>query len=124
MRDHLYKYYDEMAVINGNVEDTHRDPEAKLTDIGKTFKFFSIKMDSPIPILPTTKHIQKEPLFASLMQCIEQQWEAIKSMDLSQSCREFQIPTNEPFTRDEWLGFNPIHTELHNRQLETMILHL
>jgi hypothetical protein len=103
------------------VEETHRDPVAKLAEIEKTFKDFTIKMKSPDMVLPTTKHIEKERLLNSLIERIEQQREAIKTMDLSKTCLDAEIPGGGPFTRQEWLGFNTIHTERHNHQLAKII---
>ncbi len=119
--NHLYKSYNIMDVLNGNVEDTHRDPTEKLPPIEKTFKDFSIKMDAPEMVRPTTKHIEKDRLLQGLEERIQQQRDAIKSLDLSKTCLDAEIPGGGPFTRHEWLGFNTIHTERHNHQLERMI---
>lgn len=119
--NHLYKSYNIKGVLNGKVEETHRDPVAKLAEIEKTFKDFTIKMKSPEMVLPTTKHIEKERLLSSLKERIEQQREAIKTMDLSKTCLDAEIPGGGPFTRQEWLGFNTIHTERHNHQLKHII---
>ncbi len=119
--NHLYKSYNIMEVLNGNVEETHRDPAAKLAEIEKTFKDFTVKMKSPEMVLPTTKHIEKEKLLSSLKERIEPQREAIKTMDLSKTCLDAEIPGGGPFTRQEWLGFNTIHTERHNYQLANII---
>lgn len=119
--NHLYKSYNIMDVLNGNVEETDRDPVAKLPEIEKTFKDFTIKMKSPEMVLPTNKHIEKERLLSSLTERIGQQREAIKTMDLSKTCLDAEIPGGGPFTRQEWLGFNTIHTERHNVQLGNII---
>jgi len=119
--NHLYKSYNIIDVLKGNVEETHRDPAVKLIEIEKTFKDFSIKMKSPEMVLPTNKHIEKERLLSSLKERIEIQREAIKTMDLSKTCLDAEIPGGGPFTRQEWLGFNTIHTERHNHQLKNII---
>jgi hypothetical protein len=120
--DHLYKSYDVMAILNGNVQDTHRDPTEKLVEIENTFKDYTIKMDSPEPILPTTKHINKDRLLAGLKERMQPQRQAIQTLDLSKTCLDFEFPANGgTFTRHEWLEFNAIHTERHNHQLERMI---
>lgn len=119
--NHLYKSYNVMDVLNGNVEETDRDPVAKLAEIEKTFKDFTIKMKSPEMVLPTTEHIEKERLLSSLKERIEPQREAIKTMDLTKTCLDAEIPGGGPFTRQEWLGFNTIHTERHNVQLGNII---
>ncbi|MDP2686289.1 MAG: DinB family protein [Aequorivita sp.] len=119
--NHLFKSYNIMDVLNGNVEETDRDPVAKLPEIEKTFNDFSIKMKSPEMVLPTTEHIEKERLLSSLKERIEPQREAIKTMDLSKTCLDAEIPGGGPFTRQEWLGFNTIHTERHNVQLKNII---
>lgn len=72
-----HKSYNVMDTINGNVEDTNRDPAAKLLEIDKTFKDFSITMESPEFVLPTTKHIEKERLLSSLTERIEEHRKAI-----------------------------------------------
>lgn len=122
--NHLYKSYNIMDVLNGNMAETDRDPVAKLAEIEKTFKDFTIKMKSPEMVLPTTKHIEKEHLLSSLKERIEPQREAIKTMDLSKTCLDAEIPGGGPFTRQEWLGFNTIHTERHNHQLKNIIEYL
>ncbi|HET8803836.1 MAG TPA: DinB family protein [Aequorivita sp.] len=119
--NHLYKSYNIMDVLNGNVKETHRNPVAKLAEIEKTFKDFTIKMESPEMVLPTTEHIEKERLLSSLKERIEPQREAIKTMDLSKTCLDAEIPGAGPFIRQEWLGFNTIHTERHNHQLKNII---
>ena len=119
--NHLYKSYNVMDILNGNMEETDRNPGAKLAEIDKTFKDFSIKMKSPEFIVPTTKYIEKEPLLSSLQERIEQQRQAIKTMDLSKTCLDAEIPGGGSFTRQEWLGFNTIHTERHNVQLRNII---
>ena len=119
--NHLYKSYNITDVLKGNVEETHRDPVAKLAEIEKTFKDFTIKMNSPEMVLPTTKHIEKKLLLSSLKERIEEQREAIKTMDLSKTCLDAEIPGGGPFTRQEWLGFNTIHTERHNYQLANIV---
>jgi len=119
--NHLYKSYNIKNVLNGNVEDTDRDPVAKLPEIEKAFKDFTIKMNSPEMVLPTTKYIEKERLLSSLQERIEEQREAIQTMDLSKTCLDAEIPGSGPFTRQEWLGFNTIHTERHNHQLKNII---
>lgn len=119
--NHLYKSYNIIDVLNGNVEETHRDPAVKLIEIEKTFKDFTIKMKSPEMVVPTNKHIEKERLLSSLKERIEIQREAIKTMDLSKTCLDAEIPGCGPFTRREWLGFNTIHTERHNYQLANII---
>jgi len=119
--NHLYKSYNIKEVLNGNVEETHRNPVAKLAEIEKTFKDFTIKMNAPEMVLPTTKHIEKERLLSSLKERIEEQREAIKTMDLSKTCLDAEIPGGGTFTRQEWLGFNTIHTERHNHQLANIV---
>ncbi|MEZ4801681.1 MAG: DinB family protein [Gelidibacter sp.] len=119
--DHLYKSYDVMGILNGNVEDTHRDPMERLLPMEKTFKDFSIKMKSPESIVPTNQHMDKKQLLSGLKHRIERQRDAIKTMDLTKTCLDTKFPGGDTFTRQEWLSFNAMHTERHNHQLETII---
>lgn len=119
--DHLYRSYSVMEILTGNVENTNRAPDEKLPEIQKLFLDFSIKMDSPKEILPTTKSINKVDLIEGLKKRISSQKEIILSEDLSKLCLDFEIPEYGPFTRLEWIGFNTVHTQRHVHQLKNVI---
>ncbi len=119
--DHLYRSYSVMDILTGNVEDADRAPDEKLPEIQKLFLDFSIKMDSPKEILPTTKPINKVDLIEGLKKRISSQKEIILSEDLSKLCLDFEIPEYGPFTRLEWIGFNTVHTQRHLHQLKNVI---
>lgn len=119
--DHLYRSYSVMQILTGNVEDTDRAPDEKLPEIEKLFLDFSIKMDSPKEILPSTKPINKDILIDGLKERIASQRNIILTKDLSKICRDFEIPEYGPFTRLEWIGFNTVHTQRHIHQLKDII---
>lgn len=119
--DHLYKSYGVVEILNGNVKNTQRPPDEKLPAIRELFLDFSKKMDSPESILPSTGHIQKDSLIASLKHRINAQRDVILHQDLSLTCLDFEIPGYGPFTRFEWIGFNAVHTQRHVHQLKHLI---
>lgn len=119
--DHLDKSYDVSKILLGEVEDTQRPPDQKLTEIRALFLNFDIKMDSPKAIVPTNDPINKKRLLTSLKEKIQWVNTNSKNMDLSKTCLDFEIPEYGPFTRLEWIGFNTVHTQRHNHQLQQII---
>lgn len=119
--NHLYKSYNILDTINGKVTETERDPSEKLPEVEKLFTDFTIKMKAPESVEPTAQYIEKDRLLTSLHERIELQREAIKTKDLSKTCLDFSIPDYGAYTRQEWIGFNTIHTERHNVQLGNII---
>ena len=119
--DHLYKSYNIIKVLNGNVEITERSPDKKLADIQKLFLDFTSKMEAPKETIPTDEYIKKDPLINSLHKRIDQHLEVIRTKDLSKLCVDFGIPGYGLFTRLEWIGFNTVHTKRHIHQLNTII---
>ena len=94
--DHLYKSYNVIAILNGNVNDTERPPDQKLGEVRKLFLDFTIKMESPKEVLPTEDPVNKEELLHNLKKRIDQQREVIINKDLSKTCLDFCIPEYGP----------------------------
>ena len=119
--DHLYKSYGVVQILHGSVEECNRPPDQKLAPIKEAFEDFSIKMKSPEQILPSTQPISKADLLGALQERLNQQREAINTLDLTKICLDYAIPESGYFTRLEWLGFNVIHTRRHLHQLHHII---
>ena len=122
--DHLDKSYNVSSILKGRVAHTHRPPDQKLGEIQELFLNFDIKMESPEAVLPTHKPIDKGKLLNRLEQKIQWVNDHGKTMDLSKTCLDFEIPEYGPFTRLEWIGFNTLHTQRHIHQLEQIIKHI
>ena len=119
--DHLYKSYEIMHILHGQVEECNRPPDQKLAPIKQAFENFNIKMAAPKEVHPSTQYLVRADLLDGLKQRLDQQREALLSTDLSKLCLAFAIPENGPFTRLEWLGFTVIHTRRHLHQLDNII---
>ena len=119
--DHLYKCYDVIEILRGNVEPTERPPDQKLDEVRAMFLDFTTKYDAPPETIPTHDPIEKSALLTSLQERVAQQREVILHDDLSPTCLDFEIPGYGPFTRLEWIGFNTIHTQRHIHQLKAIL---
>lgn len=119
--NHIWKSYASAETMMGRTESTNREPDEKVALIRDIFTDFSIRMESPIAILPTKQRIDKARLLESLRDRVTQMLEIIDTRDLSEICLDFAIPEYGAFTGLEWAWFNTYHTLRHLRQLQDVI---
>jgi len=119
--EHVLKSYASVNTLNGNTKKTERKIDQKVKPVKALFTDFSIKMDSPIAIIPSKEKISKNYLIDNLEDRIEQIKAVIQNKDLSLTCIDFSIPEYGEFTRLEWIWFNIYHTQRHIFQLENTV---
>jgi DinB family protein len=107
-------------VLFGRVHPTERRPDEKVEAIQAVFLNFDIKMRSPDFIQPTGTVHQQDQLIASLEKKVSLVKEAISTLDLSETCDDFNIPVFGEFTRLEWISLFISHTQRHIRQLKNI----
>lgn len=107
-------------ILFGKTTLTERDPAAMVEPLKKLFLDFTIKMKSPDFIYPEEKHYDKQELH----QALETAWTDIRraadTLDLSETCIEFELPGSGPMTRFELISFMVIHTQRHLHQLRNI----
>lgn len=119
--DHIHKSYASAETMIGRTESTNREPDEKIPSIRDVFMDFTIRMESPIAILPSERRLDKSVLLASLRNRVAQITEIINTRDLSKTCLDFVIPEYGAFTGLEWAWFNTYHTQRHLHQLKETI---
>lgn len=107
-------------VLFGQVHTTERNPDEKVEAIQSIFLNFDIKMKSPDFIRPTETVHQQDQLIASLEMKLSRVTEAINTLDLSETCDDFNIPVLGEFTRLEFITLFITHTQRHVRQLHNI----
>lgn len=100
--EHLIKSNGGFAkLLFGLVKETERATDKLLEPIKKSFLDFTIKMDSPASVLPTKSRYKKEDLLNAFEDTKTTIGRAIQSLDLSQTCIDFEIPETGFLTRTE-----------------------
>lgn len=117
--DHVYKSVANIArVLNGNTQAPDRDPWQIKPMLEAVFLNYEKKLQSPEFILPGSGPFRKES-FISLFRIVACDISgAIKELDLSQLCLDFQFPTVGCLTRQELIYFAAVHTQRHTLQLQ------
>ena len=115
--EHLVKSGGVADVVYGRVEETLRAPDEKLPML-RVFLDFSIKMRSPEFILPTEGYHDKKELVEQLSRIWERFVEAVETLDMNETCVDFDMPMVGKLTRMEWISFQVYHTKRHLWQLE------
>ncbi|QDH78756.1 DinB family protein [Echinicola soli] len=118
--NHLLKSYAAADILSGETSECHRKPDEKVWEVKNLFLDFTIKMESPVEILPDKGPIDKAVLIPAIEKRLEQ-FMAFQKVDVTRICREFAIPEYGDFTRLEWLWFTVFHTRRHVYQLERII---
>lgn len=120
--EHLIKSNGGFAkLLFGPVKETERATDELVEPIKKSFLDFTIKMDSPASVLPTKSRYKKEDLLNSFEDIKTTIGRAIQTLDLSQTCIDFEIPETGFLTRTEAVWFVIYHTQRHIHQLENII---
>ena len=117
--EHLLKSGGVTEVIFGRTSPTNRAVDEKVSTL-KIFLDFSIKMQSPDFIIPSNDFHPKQPLIDQLRTTWTRLDEAVKTLDLTATCLDFEMPTVGLLTRLEWITFYVFHTQRHLRQLKNI----
>ncbi|WP_276381359.1 DinB family protein [Flavobacterium sp. H4147] len=108
----------------GETEKSTRKPDEKVKDIEGLFLNFSIKMDSPVFLIPEKKEYDKEKLNSKLLKIESELLDSAERYDLTLIPLNFQLPGFEKFTIYEWISFALIHTQRHTNQLNTIFQYI
>lgn len=111
-------------LFSGNTEKTTRKPDEKIKDIEGLFLNFSIKMDSPIFLIPAKKEYSKNELSLELLKIESELLDCAEKYDLTLTCLDFEVPGFEKFTMYEWIDFALVHTQRHTHQLNTIFQYI
>jgi len=104
-----------------NTEPTaDRSPDKNVAQIRNLFLDFSTKMQSPDFIVPTAAHHDKAEILQSFNTLKTQMINAASTLDLSFTCKSFEMPVLGFLTRIEWLNFFVVHTMRHTHQLKNI----
>ncbi|MBS1605899.1 MAG: DinB family protein [Bacteroidetes bacterium] len=115
--EHLIKSGGVADVVFGRVEPTLRPPDEKLAVL-RMFLDFSIKMKSPDFILPSAGYHDKKEIVEQLGRVWDRLGEAVETLDMKETCVDFEMPMVGKLTRLEWISFQVYHTKRHMWQLE------
>jgi hypothetical protein len=119
--DHIYRSQAGIsALLDGKAAATERDPEEKREQLAKIFLDFSIKMESPEFVIPTSDPLQKSALIKDIENKSREITAALQSHDLTQSFLDFEVPGFGEFTGLEWGWFLTYHAQRHTQQLENI----
>ena len=107
-------------LLNGQVKDTERVPDAAVEGIESAFLNFDIKMQSPDFIRPEKKNYDKNGLLAALSRIKADIITSAATLDLSKTCLSFELPVIGYVTRLEAVSFVICHTKRHIHQLKNI----
>ena len=107
--------------LKGQVEDTKRKYDEKAENIKTRFLNFEINMKSPERVLPETTNYNKDELLKSLKEINSGIIEAAKTLDVTKTCKMFEVPVLGYLTRYEIIYFVTYHTKRHIHFLEKRI---
>ncbi|WP_343694606.1 DinB family protein [Flavobacterium sp.] len=111
-------------LFGGKTEKTTRKPDEKIKDIEGLFLNFSIKMDSPVFLIPEKKEYNKNKLNLELLRIESELLDCAEKYDLTLTCLDFQVPGFDTFTMYEWIDFALVHTQRHTHQLNSIFQHI
>lgn len=115
--EHLIKSAGVTDVVFGRAEETQRAPDEKLPML-RMFLDFSIRMKSPDFILPSEGYHDKKEIVDELRGYWDRIGEAVDTLDLNETCLDFEMPMVGRLTRLEWISFYVYHTKRHLWQLQ------
>ena len=122
--EHLVKSAGVVETIFGRtVPTTGRAPDEKIPML-RIFLDFSIKMKSPDFILPSDGFHARQPLVDQLQKDWGRLGEAVDTLDLSETCLDFEMPSVGHLTRLEWISFYVYHSKRHLHQLRNILASL
>ena len=99
---------------------TGRAFDANIEMLRKIFLDFSTKFQSPEFILPSSAHHDKAAILHSVDTFKMQMVTAAETLDLTVTCKSFELPGLGFLTRIEWLNFFVVHIQRHTQQLKNI----
>lgn len=119
LAEHVLKAIADLPqMLNEEAEPADRPADEKVAQLKSIFLDFSIKMQAPVFVAPSTGPLDKATLTNDLKKCKSGLVEAAVGLDLTAICKSFEFPTMGYFTRLEWLTFSIVHTIRHLEQLK------
>ena len=109
-----------VEMLYASTKPTERQPNEKVEAVKEIFLDFKTKMKSPEFVLPGNSPIEKEKISTALTDTMHKMIEAIKTLNLSETCTAFALPGSGEFTRAEWIYFAMYHTQRHTHQLKNI----
>ncbi len=107
--------------LNGPVEKTKRRYDELAENINTSFLNFNIRMTSPDFVLPEKAQYKRDDLVVSLKEINDGLVSAAKSLDMTQTCRLFELPVLGYLTRYEAVTFVISHAKRHIHFLKKRI---
>jgi hypothetical protein len=115
--EHLLLSAGVVEVIGGRTECVMRAPDEKIAAIGAIFLDLTTRLSSPEFIIPAEGHYAKEGMISRLQLVWTKIAEAVRLLDLTAVCLDFELPGIGQLTRLEWINFYIFHTKRHIAQL-------
>jgi hypothetical protein len=115
--EHLLLSAGVVEVISGRTVAATRPPDEKVAGIAAIFLDFTTKLSSPDFIIPAEGHYDKQEIMNRLRVVWTKLAAAVKLLDLSVVCLDFEFPGSGTLTRLEWIKFYIFHTRRHIAQL-------
>jgi len=109
-----------VEVLNGPVQDTQREPDAKVAEIKGIFLNFETKLEAPAFIIPPDIYYEKAYLLSALQDIKAGLDHATTTLDLTKTCLAFELPVLGFLTRLEAIYFVIYHTQRHVHQLKNI----
>lgn len=107
--------------LNSNTVPTNDRPfDANVSTLQHIFLDFNIKMQSPEFILPVAPQHEKGEILEAFSTMQTQMITAAETLDLTLTCKSFEMPGLGFLTRMEWLNFFTVHTQRHTHQLKNI----
>jgi hypothetical protein len=116
--EHLLLSAGVVEVISGRTVAATRATDEKVAGIGAIFLDFTTKLSSPPFIVPAEGEYSKTEMINRLRVVWTKLAEAVKLLDLSVVCLDFEFPGSGTLTRLEWISFYVFHTRRHIVQLQ------
>jgi DinB family protein len=118
--EHLLLSAGLLDVITGRTATAGREPDEKLDAIRDLFLDYTVRLQSPEGIRPTAGPYEKREMLEKLKLVWVRQGEAVRLLDLSKVCLDFEFPVFGHLTRLEWIMFYVYHSQRHLRQLQRL----
>lgn len=118
--EHIIKSIGNMTeFFNSNTAPTNDRPfDAHVATLQNIFLDFNTKMKSPEFILPEATEHDKTEILESFSNLKTEMTTAAETLDLTLTCKNFEMPGIGFLTRFEWLNFFVVHTQRHTHQLK------
>lgn len=110
-----------VEVIAGRTETAPRPVDQHVDGIAAIFLDFTIKLQSPDFVIPEARDYDQQEMIYRLKTAWTKLKEAVRLLDLSALCMDFEMPGIGLLTRLEWIYFYIFHTQRHLRQFKRLL---